>query len=98
MYMEDLSLNGKSYLKYSQATKDLSNGKIDCIIVDEVIAKEIIKNQTGFKILEEVLQTDKFAVAVKKGNKELLDKINPIIKKLKEDGKIDEFMLAHTQG
>ncbi len=48
MYMEDLSLNGKSYLKYSQATKDLSNGKIDCIIVDEVIAKEIIKKSNWF--------------------------------------------------
>jgi len=34
---------------------------------------------------------------VKKGNQELLDKINKVIDQLIEDGKIEEFTANHTQ-
>ena len=40
--------------------------------------------------------TDKYAIAVQEGNKELLDKINPILEKLMAEGKIEEFTLNHT--
>ena len=48
-------------------------------------------------ILDGVLFEDKYAIAVKKGNKELLDEINKVIEKLKDEGKIDEFMANHTK-
>lgn len=34
---------------------------------------------------------------VKKGNKELLLAINKVIDRLKSEGKIDEFVLNHTE-
>ena len=40
--------------------------------------------------------TDKYAIAVQEGNQEMLDKINPILQKLIDEGKIDEFTLNHT--
>ena len=49
------------------------------------------------KILDGVLFEDKYAIAVKKGNQELLDKINKVIDQLIEDGKIEEFTANHTQ-
>lgn len=96
-YAEDeLKCESKPYTKYAQAAEDLKNTKIDCIIMDKVVAQAMLKEHTDFAILDEVLETDEFAIAVKKGNKELLDKINPIIEKLIKDGKVDEFTLAHT--
>ena len=51
----------------------------------------------ALKILEgDPLFVDSYAIAVKKGNQELLDKINPIIEKLIADGTIDEFFAKHT--
>ena len=39
---------------------------------------------------------DKYAIAVKKGNKALLDEINTVIQQLKDDGKIEEFTANHA--
>jgi polar amino acid transport system substrate-binding protein len=44
-----------------------------------------------------VLFEDKYAIAVKKGNKKLLDEINKVIDKLIADGKIEEFTANHTK-
>lgn len=96
-YVEDeLKCEPKAYTKYAQAAEDLANGKIDCIIMDKIVAEAMVKEHSNFTILSEVLEKDEFAIAVKKGNKELLDKINPIIEKLIKDGKVDEFTLKHT--
>ena len=35
---------------------------------------------------------EEYAIAVKKGNTEMLDKINGALKELKEDGTIDEII------
>ena len=57
-----------------------------------------VRSQSGtLKILDGVLFEDKYAIAVKKGNQELLDKINKVIDQLIEDGKIEEFTANHTQ-
>jgi len=40
---------------------------------------------------------DQYAVAVKKGNKEVLDQVNEVVKDLKESGKIDEFIASHGE-
>jgi len=39
----------------------------------------------------EAFEGEEYAMAVKKGNTELLDKLNAELKKLKESGKIDEI-------
>jgi polar amino acid transport system substrate-binding protein len=36
-------------------------------------------------------------MVVKKGNKELLDAINTVLEKLKNEGKIDEYIINHTE-
>lgn len=84
------------YTKFAQAAEDLKNGKIDCIVMDKYPADELVKANTELSILDGSLFQDKYAIAVKKGNKELLDKINAVIQKLKDDGKIVEFTANHT--
>lgn len=93
---DDIDCEVKTYTKYAQAVTDLNNDKIDCIIMDELPAKELVKANNNIEILEKELFTDEYAIAVQKGNKELLDKINKVIERLKSEGKIDEFTLKHT--
>lgn len=92
--MPDVTL--QQYNKYMEAAQDLKNGRINAIVMDKLPAQQLLAENTDLVMLEDVLFTDTYAIAVKKGNTELLDKINPIIDQLIADGKIDEFTLNHT--
>jgi len=87
----------KRYTKFAQAAEDLKNGKVDCIVMDKFPADELIAANEELTALDGVLFEDKYAIAVKKGNTELLNKINEVIDKLIADGKIDEFTANHAQ-
>lgn len=87
----------KRYPKFAQAAEDLANGKIDCVVMDKYPAEEIVKVNKKLTILDGVLFEDKYAIAVKKGNTELLEQINTVIEDLKANGKIEEFVANHAQ-
>lgn len=87
----------KRYTKFVQAAEDLKNNKIDCIVMDKYPAEELVKQNDSLMILDGILFQDKYAIGVQKGNKELLDKINTVIDKLIEEGKIEEFTAKHVQ-
>jgi len=86
----------KRYTKFAQAAEDLKNNKIDCIVMDQYPAEELVAANPELIILDGSLFQDKYAIAVKKGNTELLDEINTVIQQLKDDGKIEEFTANHT--
>lgn len=82
--------------KYLAMVQDLKSNKVDVIVMDELPAKEIIQNNDGLKILEGGLASDSYGMIVKKGNSELLGVINDVLTRLKNEGKIDEFIINHT--
>ncbi len=86
----------KRYTKFAQAAEDLKNNKIDCIVMDQYPAEELVGSNDTLTILDGVLFEDKYAIAVQKGNTELLNKINEVIAQLIKDGKIEEFTANHT--
>jgi len=90
------SKNMKRYTKFAQAAEDLKNSKIDCIVMDKYPAEELVASNSELSIMDGTLFEDKYAIAVKKGNTELLDQINTVIQDLKDSGKIDEFTANHT--
>ena len=83
--------------KYLSMVEDLKAGKVELIIMDLLPASEIVKSNDGLKILDEYLFTDKYGMAIKKGNKELLDKVNDVLTRLMSEGKIEEYTIKHTQ-
>jgi len=83
--------------KYLSMVEDLKAGKVDLIIMDLLPASEIVKSNDGLKILDEYLFTDKYGMAIKKGNKELLDKVNDVLTRLMSEGKIEEYTIKHMQ-
>lgn len=86
----------KSFKTGIDASLALKNGAIDAIILDELPAKEIVRRSPELKIVDDNFFTDEYAIAVKKGNTELLNSINKTIKTIKENGTyqklIDAFM------
>ena len=87
----------KRYTKFAQAAEDLKNNKIDCIVMDQLPAEDLVAANPELSILDGTLFEDKYAIAVQKGNKELLDKINEVIQELKDNGKIEEFTAKHAK-
>ena len=88
----------KLYTKFVQAAEDLKNNKIDVIIMDNLPAIDLVEANPELAILNQdaPLSQEQYAIAVKKGNTELLEAINACIAKLQEEGKIEEFLANHT--
>ena len=99
----DLTLSDEEYSdielvqhkKYLLAVEDLLAGKVDAVVMDSLPAAEIIKKNPELKIAEEELLTDKYGIAVKKGNKELLNAINKVLEELIAEGKIEEYTIKY---
>lgn len=91
--MEDATV--ERYSKGMEAVMSLTQGKIDAVVIDQATAEAFVKNTEGIKILEEKLSEEEYAIALKKGNTELTEKMNQAISELKEDGTLDEIVLKY---
>ncbi|MFS1663878.1 transporter substrate-binding domain-containing protein [Streptococcus sp. zg-JUN1979] len=80
----------------SEVISELKNKKIDAVVLEKPIAKGYVEKNSDLAIAESVTLTsgesDAYAIAMPKGSTELKDKINQVIKELKDSGKIDEFV------
>lgn len=96
LYVQDELKTAKcnSFKNVIDASLSLKNGAIDAIIVDELPAKEVCKQNSDLKILDFDLATDVYAIAVKKGNTELLNSINKTIADMKADGRYEALINA----
>ena len=82
--------------KYLATIQDLLDGKVDCVVMDELPAKEILTQKEGLIILDESLVEDSYGIIVKKGNDDLLEVVNRVINRMQEDGSLKESILRHT--
>jgi len=74
---------------YNTAFAELQAGSLDAVAIDVGVAQYQIKGREGFVILDEALNSEKYAVGVKLGNTELADIINADLAVLLEDGTFD---------
>lgn len=80
------------YSKGSEAILALKADQIDCVIIDSQPAQKFVEQNDDLKILDDPFTEEEYAICLKKGNDELLEKINGALKELKEDGTIDSIM------
>lgn len=85
----------KSFKTVIDAALALKNGAIDAIVVDELPAKEIVKRNPELKIVDDDFFTDEYAIAVKKGNPELLASINKTIATIKANGVYQKMLESY---
>lgn len=84
--------NVTQYGKGADAVIALKGGDVDAVIIDNEPAKAFVAANSGLKILGTDYAIEDYAIAVKKGNAELLDKINKALEKLSTDGTIDSII------
>ncbi len=91
--VKDLGYKYEAFKKGSEAIMELNNGKCDVVVIDSATAKKYVGDNDGLKIVEDPASfaDEEYGIAVKKGNKELLDKINASVQKLLDDGTISEL-------
>ncbi|MBT9830545.1 ABC transporter substrate-binding protein [Clostridium baratii] len=74
---------------------ELKSGKIDALVTEKPVAEMAIKNNNELALskIEFKDETGGNAVAVKKGEKELVEQVNKTIKRLKDSGELDKFIV-----
>ena len=100
IYVSDLEADGTTVERYNkgfEAVQALSQGKIDAVVIDGEPAKTFVAQTEGLEILEESFTDEEYAIAVKKGNTELLEKINGALKTLKDNGTLDEIVAKYIK-
>ena len=82
------SENVTTYSNGNEAVLALLGGSVDCVIIDNEPAKALVAANAGLKILDTSYANEDYAICIKKGNAELLEKINQAIMELTDDGTI----------
>ena len=69
------------------ALTDLKAGRIDAVVIDEVVINYLMTQEEGtYRVLDETLAPEKYGVGVKKGNEELLNKLQTALDEVIADG------------
>ena len=84
--------NVLAYKTGNDAVQALIANKVDCVIIDNEPAKKYVEANTGLKILDAEYVEESYAIAIAKGNTELLDKVNKALDKFAKDGTIDSIV------
>lgn len=80
-----------------EAAIDLSNGRLDAVIVDDLPAQIIVAENSGLILLEEKAADDEeYALGVRKDAEDLLKVINEVLAELKESREIDEWVEEYS--
>lgn len=74
------------------ALNDLKSGRVDAVVIDEVVIDYYMAQEPDtFKVLDESLAPEQYGVGVKKGNTELLEKLQAALDEMNEDGTAAEI-------
>lgn len=81
----------QQFADYNTAFAELMAGSLDAVAIDIGVAQYQINGRKGYKILDEYLNAEQYAVGFKKGNTVLRDKINADLKTLLDNGTFDKI-------
>lgn len=69
------------------ALMQLTAGAVDCVLMDEIVARYNIEKQNGkYKVISETLAPEDYGVGFKLGNTELRDKVQNALQEMANDG------------
>ena len=89
----------EAFKKGTEAVMELVNGKCDVVVIDSATAAKYVADNEGLKIVEDpdAFASEEYAIAVKKGNTELLDKINKVVEAKLADGTIADLAVQYSE-
>ncbi len=90
--LDDYDVIRKQYDDIGLAIMDMLNGNIDACVCDSIIASDFVLSNDNYKgklaLADTSFTNEDVAIAVKKGNSELLEKVNKGLKILEDNGKL----------
>jgi len=77
----------------NEAFMELESGRIDGVVVDEILARYYMKERgvSKYKVLQQDFGKEEYGVGVRKNDAELLEKINKTLEDMKQDGTCGEI-------
>ena len=97
---EDAGLTVSTYDEAASAMLDLSNGNIDAVVIDNVVANDFVFTNESFakvlKVSGSFASEDVMAIAVSKKKPEALEVLNKGLQALKDNGKLEELKAKYN--
>lgn len=88
----DITLN--RFTAISEALLDLKAGNSDAVVADEIYARYITREDGGYRVVDGVrLNSEEYAVGLRKDDTEMRDKINQVMQEMIEDGTASEISI-----
>ena len=75
----------------AEAVVALKGGRCDVVICDQILARNCIRGMPELA-LSDLITTESYAIAVRKGRPDLLAAVNETLQKLKADGRLDRWL------
>ena len=85
--VQDMGYSYEAFKKGTEAILELVNGKCDVVVIDSATAEKFVGDNED----PDAFEAEEYAIAVKKGNTELLNQINTSIQKMLDDGTISSL-------
>lgn len=93
--LDNYDVDRRQYDDIGLAIQDMINGNLDACVCDSIIASDFVLANENYKgmlrVAGEPFTDEEIAIAVKKGNTELLDLINQGLEAMMADGSFDEL-------
>lgn len=97
VYCQEYGLDYEAYDDRGMLWTQLLAGNVDCIFDNSYWVNQYVDADSGnYRKLDGSILETEFAFAVAEGNQALLDDINPVIERLRSEGKVSEFSDKHT--
>ena len=89
--VNELHEEPERYRSDAEAVVALKSGRCDVVICDQVLARNCIRGMPELA-LSDLITTEEYAIAVRKGRADLLRAINETLGEIKADGRLDRWM------
>lgn len=94
--LEELKQEPERSNSPAEACASLKSGRCEFVIADIDPAKNCVKGEPDLAI-SDFITSEEYAIAIKKGQPELLATINAVITELKANGKLDQWIEQYTK-
>ncbi len=83
----ELGATVKTYKGDPDAFNDMANGRLDAVITDKIVGLNAIKeNNYPYKLVGDLLYTEKMGIAIRKESPKLLEAVDNALKEMMDDG------------
>ena len=93
--VNELKQEPERYRSDAEAVVALKGGRCDVVICDLVLARNCIRGMPELA-LSDLITTEEYAIAVRKGRPDLLRAINETLKAVRADGRLDRWMAQYA--